>query len=201
MALQELKSYLAQLPVGVVDDDHQLTVVDLLSQSWELFEGSAETAMNRAKVTSGRLESLTWEPPILRFIIERHGATVNGSKSADLHEWHMDLDSCRASCSKGRSRRLQPFAARLDAKALANEIVSLITEGKRDERLTWKSGTCVKINMAIAITDSTAKQTTQGRRKRLRNALEPLLTAAGWHRKKSGTHVVFERLSSNIESE
>jgi hypothetical protein len=38
-----------------------------------------------------RAEELSWNPPILSFTIERHGATARGSSRAELHEWTVNL--------------------------------------------------------------------------------------------------------------
>jgi hypothetical protein len=51
--------------------------------------GADETAMEGWKVS--RAEELSWNPPILSFTIERHGATARGSSRAELHEWTVTL--------------------------------------------------------------------------------------------------------------
>jgi hypothetical protein len=37
------------------------------------------------------MEDVTWEPPVLRFAVERHGRTVAGSTRADLQNMGMDI--------------------------------------------------------------------------------------------------------------
>jgi hypothetical protein len=44
---------------------------------------------------------------------------------------------------------------------------------------------------------TTNKQTTAGRRRRFAVELERLLSAWAWHRKKAGSHLIFERQSED----
>lgn len=195
MTIHELSAYLAALPTGPVAEDHAGEVISLLRESWEAFSGSSDTSMTSAKLTGIRVEDLTWDPPCLKFAIERHGGTVMGSKNAELHWWRVNLDSLQASCGSAGHRRLVSYSPKLDVRPLANDICQLITGGASttDDRVTWRSATCVKVNVSVLIPDGHAKQTARGRRKRFRAALEPLMADAGWHRLKSETHLVFER--------
>lgn len=44
----------------------------------------------------GRMESVTWTPPILTFRIERHSGTVNGSVYAEMQCWDVDCEQMSA---------------------------------------------------------------------------------------------------------
>ena len=61
-----------------------------------------------------RMEKVEWVPPVLRFQIERHGATVKGSSRAELHEWTIDLCKATAECVSKGSRQIIPMAPRLN---------------------------------------------------------------------------------------
>jgi hypothetical protein len=61
---------------GPISDASELET--LLKECWYEFEGADDTKMWPSKLT-GRMEDITWDPPILTFKIERHGGTVMGS--------------------------------------------------------------------------------------------------------------------------
>jgi hypothetical protein len=103
----------------------------LLAKCWHELEGAGETAMTELKLD--RAEDLRWDPPILSFVIERHGGTVLGSSRAKLHEWRVDLDRKTAHCERGRYRQLRPAAPKFDVKAPAARVVDAVTEGPTSE--------------------------------------------------------------------
>ena len=149
--------------------------------------------MTERKISTERVEELTWEPPFLSFIIERHGGLVQGSKSAEVHKWTVDVESGKSVCRAAGFRRLQKFAERMDTQEVAREVVELIKQRADDPRLTLTGNSCVKINVSCVIPDDAAKQTTQGRRKRFRDDMEALMHAAGWRKKPHRTHLMFEK--------
>ena len=193
MSVQDLQKLLESVSPGRIQADLVGEVVSLLSDAWNSLSGTSATAMAERKISSARVEELTWEPPFLSFVIERHGGTVQGSKFGELQAWRVDLDHKVAACNINGRRRLQPFAPKLHTQALAVELFEHIQSRDQDSRLTWKSDTCVRIRLTLAIPDGPPKQTTQGRRRRLRAAITPLLIAAGWSTSESGTQLVFER--------
>ena len=193
MSVEELRNLLKSVPTGLIHVDLRVEVVGRLAKCWSSLSGSSDTSMTEQKVTCARLEDLTWNSPVLSFVIERHGGTVQGSKSGELQGWIIDLDLNEAFSNSAGRRRLQKFAPKLDVQALAAELFRVIQRGAKDVRLTWKSDTVVKINVSVVIPTGPAIQTTQGRRKRFRAALEPLMKTAGWCRRPSGTQLLFER--------
>ena len=144
-----------------------------------------------------RAENWRWDPPVVCFDIERHGGTVLGSKQAEIQPWFFNVERFEACYGPARKRRLREYSPKLDVSALAAEIFALVNKQAADPRLTWKGIACVKINVSVVIPDDAAKQTTQGRRKKFRNALVPLMAAAGWRPGKKGTHLVFEKDTNN----
>ena len=142
-----------------------------------------------------RTEEMRWEPPTLSFNIERHGAFVMSSSRAEVQEWRIDLD--RETAKLAAIRRLQklPMEKRLDVKALAAETATLISASREDQRLKWTGAGCVRVLTGIVI-PANNNQTTTSRRKRFTTELERVLLPSGWRRKKSGTHLVFERAAT-----
>lgn len=88
--MQELLAYLASVPAGLIADTATLEV--LLASCWKQFEGSNAEGMAGYKLR-GRMEDVVWHPPSLRFMIERHGATVLGSTRAARQEWNINIET------------------------------------------------------------------------------------------------------------
>lgn len=83
--LDRLRGYLCTLPAGeVATPDEQLAL--LLREAWVSLAGGDETRMDASKL-EGRMEKVTWTPPVLTFTIERHGETVMGSSRSRLYRW------------------------------------------------------------------------------------------------------------------
>jgi hypothetical protein len=158
-------------------------IIPLLAEHWHEFKGSTETSMAAHKLL-GRMENVEWQPPILSFIIERHGGTVLGSTRATLQCWSLNLDTMTAECEEAGQRQLKPKASALkktDIEILTKEIVVAILQRKVDDRLRWKDDGTIQVMVAKIIPDGSGyKQTVQGRRKRLGQALEAALTERGW---------------------
>jgi hypothetical protein len=126
-----------------------------------------------------RLEEPTWNPPCLSFLIERHGQTVMGSSRATVYKWQVDLQSLTAEVIEQKRRQLYPMDKRLDVKPIAEELAKAIIGGIPDERLKVTKVGNVQLVMGKII-PATNKQTTSGRRRRLRAELNALLKPHGW---------------------
>lgn len=178
--MQNLFNYLSLLPAGPILDT--LFLEQALSICWHEFEGSEEGGMAGHKL-HGRMEDVLWAPPVLTFTVERHGGIVLGSSRADLHKWVLNIDTRTARCEKVGYRQLHAMQPKLDIRPIAAEVVLLIINRQRDERLKWKKDGSVRIQIGKILPETTAqKQTLAARRKRFRNAVDALLSPAGWHR-------------------
>jgi hypothetical protein len=174
-ALQEL---LAALPPGPIPEDTKLDKA--LATCWDGFRGSGEGGMKDDKLL-GRMENVQWQSPILKFTIERHGGTVNGSTRAELQHWEIDLDNRTACIVKEGHRQLQTMAPRVSVKAIAEEIAGLILSGSDDERIQWLDDGSVKVRASKVFAEGSGfKQTVKGRRKRLVECLRDQLVERGW---------------------
>ena len=87
-AIAALRKFLGDFREGEVPVTDAL--VGLLQGCWHELDGSGDTKMNAGKLD--RIEQVRWEPPVLSFVIERHGALAFRSIYAELHQWEVDLD-------------------------------------------------------------------------------------------------------------
>lgn len=174
--LKKLREALAEAEPGPVD------VERVLADAWHLLSGGFDGGMEPRKLLR-RTFSMEWEPPVLRFKIERHGAIVaGGSGYAEIQSWAVDVDEESARITGTKRRRVRPMQPALDTDALAAELAEKIVSRSEDDRLRWSSRTGrVQIRMAEALPRA-VKRTTEGRRKRLNAALKELLEPQGWTR-------------------
>jgi hypothetical protein len=179
--MQALKTFLASIEPRSIDTPSNVQQLEqVLKECWSNIKGSSAHGMTRKKL-SGRLKEVTWQPPILRFTIERHGGTVQGSSRAKLHEWQVNVDESQASCETRRHRQLKAMSKRIDTGKLAAEVFGRIVEHAVDQRLKWYPDGRVHVLIGKIIpTHSAAKQAVPKRRKRFTNALRELLIDAGW---------------------
>jgi hypothetical protein len=175
--MKELRKYLGCQkpgPLKVTSD-----VEHLLAEVWGDLGGD-DGGMAGSKLL-GRMEQVEWQPPILSFMIERHGGAVLGSTRAELQRWSVDLDRWTATVDQVGRRQLSPTASRVDVKPIAAEIAGLILGGVSDERLRWLGDGRVRIEMGRIFPERSGfKQTVQGRRSRLRESLIESLGRMGW---------------------
>lgn len=68
--MNTLKNHLAESGSGPISDSTELG--RLLAASWHEFAGSNEGGMEGYKLL-GRMENVVWNPPVLKFVVERHG--------------------------------------------------------------------------------------------------------------------------------
>ena len=166
--MDELKDYLNSLEPGPVEETTHLE--RLLAEVWDDLGGDNGGMAGHKLI--GRMEDVQWNPPLLTFVIERHGGTVLGSTRAELQRWTVDLDRQTATCQRTGHRQLSPMAKRVDVGSIADQIASRIVGGEADDRLTWLKDGRVRVEMGrIFPAQSGYKQTVQGRRRRLREAL------------------------------
>lgn len=182
MPFQTMKSYLNSKQPGPLDDEER--VETLLVDAWDELDGSADGGMESYKLR-GRMESLTWNPPILSFQIERHGGTANGSVYAEMQQWEIECEKGIANYDKFKSHRRQVAAksSPLKVEPIAKEIGNIIRCGKTDDRLKWLSSSEAKVLISEIIPNNCCQQTLSGRRKRFYAALQREVAAAGWSKR------------------
>ncbi len=174
-----LRQLLTKLSDGQVPLDKRPELVELLEDCWDMFSGSDQESMEAYKLE--RMDEPWWDPPLLKFIIERHGGTVLGSTRAERQCWNVDLDRRIAECNVIGYRQLHPKQAPVDVKPIAEELVKLIINGSQDDHLQWSKDCRVRIlTERIFPPYSAPKRTLEGRRNRLSNAISGRLTQHGW---------------------
>lgn len=175
--LINLRNHLFTLPKGKISDVS--TVEILLAEAWDELEGDYG-GLTGHKIC-GRLEELKWDPPILSFTIERHGAMKFGSSRAELQDWGVDVVEGQAGYSSCRYREIYARARPLKTKPIAEEISKLILDRTETDKLKWRDNkTRVTVNIGKVILDDAARETVAARRKRFRRDLMEFLEPYGW---------------------
>lgn len=175
--VKRLREYLDTLNPGPVGADQQAGLKTLLEDCWYELDGSMEESTYKSKVP--RLEKPEWQPPVLTFELERHGATVRGSSRGEAHTWAVNLEDMSAHIEKTRRRQIYPMQARLDVNQIARELSRAIVNGVQDPRLERAKNGKVRV-LTGSLFPQSSMQTLEGRRKRLHAAMRALLTQHGW---------------------
>ncbi len=180
--MNQLRKYLKRIPEGEITDTAELE--GLLASCWDKFTGDYG-GMEPQKLL-GRMKDVLWSPPILGFVIERHGGTVMGSSRAEIQTWELNIEQETINMRVRGYRQLSPRQAAIKVQPIADELAELIKNGHHDERLHWSTDERVRIlSGKLFPANSAQKQTLEGRRKRLAMAMEERLTPFGWLRKGS----------------
>jgi hypothetical protein len=173
--IDELRRFLERQEPGPIADTD--SVIGLLSDCWNCFEGNDATNTGSAKL--GRMELPIWNPLYLEFLMERHGQTVLGSTRATAYQWRLNILASTAEIVEGKPRQLRPMAKRLDVEQIAKRLAQAIIAGRADPWFTIMRNGCIRLNIG-QIVPAAYKQTTSGRRTRLRRYLDALLAPHGW---------------------
>jgi len=176
--VSDLRAFLEQLPTGDVPSDLYAELERLVAKCWDDFHIAYDGGMEPWKLLR-RMEGAHWQPPVLSFIVERHGATVLGSKRATMQRWSLDTEEMKAECDESRRRQLYANQPPLKVQPIAHEIVDCILGHKEHPNINWRKDGSVRV-VSIGLLGSGPKQTMEGRRKRFREALSLLLEPHGW---------------------
>jgi len=169
---------LAGLPTGPLTGEHLDRAQRILADVWSDLAGGRAQAMDQHKLT--RIESAWWEPPILTFDIERHGALTLGSTRAEVQTWVVDLKRMTAEITRAKRRQLEPMAPRLDVRPIAEEVARHIVAGDEVAGLKWNKDRSTVRVVASHWLPPAVQQTMTGRRRRLLEAMGQALTDSGW---------------------
>jgi hypothetical protein len=188
--ISAVRDYVYSLKPGPLPEIERLE--QLLANCWNELDGGNEYGMADHKLV-GRMESVRWEPPILTFVLERHGRTALGSTRAELQTWVVDITKGTALVEKTSPRQLYPMQSRLKLQPFVEEIAKLILQGGKDSRLKWYPDGSVRVLISKILPTTIFKQTQQSRRMRFQKALESILVTEGWVKLTSGTYRRLER--------
>jgi hypothetical protein len=173
-ALLQLQKAFQSIKDGPVED---LEIEALLTKAWDSIDGSTETKLNPDKLC--RMEHLEKRDGMLYFDIERHGGTVHGSTRARVYTWEVDVMYGSASIVRERNRQIYKADKRLDVTPIAQELTQRILEKQDHQYLRWNAEKTSCTILVGAVIPMTNKQTTSGRRARLRAAINGLLRPVG----------------------
>lgn len=191
--MKKIKEYLDNTKSNYRQDSSKLE--EMLSEHWNIFEGNDSNGMEGYKLHK-RMENVSWDSPILSFVIERHGSAARGSTRAELQHWEVNLDSLVACVEDVGYRQITPVAATVDVKPIARNLAAGILTNEKNEYLKWKSDNQVKVEFsALFKTSSGNRQTVAGRRRRCRNELERIVEVQGWQH--TGNNVFIKEVSDN----
>jgi hypothetical protein len=193
--LSELKRLLRNVLPGPIENAQ---VKRLLIKCWELLDGSDQEGTSPEKLC-GRIENLRWEPPHILFQIERHGGTVMGSSRAEIHDWAVNVDTGEARCATGRYRQIVSRDRALNVGPLVNRVVDEMRSGKSCPDLKWLAPDTVRINIGHVI-PATFQKTTEGRRRRFKQKLEPRLAQLGWHKLAGTAPNTYQRIAAGTKA-
>jgi hypothetical protein len=184
-SVQALLDELNSAAQGAIRGAARDKIIGLLADCWQDLEGAEETSMKDFKLE--RLEDLSWNPPVLSFTIERHGAKVLGSKRGELHKWTVNPGLATAHCISGGYRQLIPTAPKLDVQSIAARVCDAVQQGPASNCdlvkkgiVVWHGSDRVSIMHGTLIPSDGYKQTIAGRRRRFRNDLENRMKTLGW---------------------
>ena len=117
------KLLMSKIPEGKIEDQAVSSEIETaLIKIWPLLAGASEEGMDAAKLR-GRMESIEWTPPILTFVIERHGAQRRRGGARGSHR-----PVSNRSLGRGAHRHARP-ARRQSASARASQRVRLAVGG------------------------------------------------------------------------
>lgn len=184
--MKDLRTFLDAQGAGPLVD--RAGLITCLIPVWADLEGASDWAMEPRKL--GRMEDPTWLPPVLTFVVERHGGTVYGSSRADLQTWTVNLDRATAISATTGRRQVRPQAARLDVGPIVDDVVRLVVDEIDDPRLKWSAGRrTVRIAVGQFTPASGSQQTIASRRTRFGAKLQAAMAEAGWVKTAPATFV------------
>lgn len=181
--VEKLRQLVASLTPGNVRKSVYSDIESALAACWEKLGGFTDGGMTRDKLSS-RIETVRWEPPVLSFMIERHGALVVGRSSrAELQTWYVDTNELKASLGQSSYRQMRPMDNPFDTHAATQELTDIIHQKSvGDPQIKWLDDSTIKI-VTAAVVPETNNRTTSARRKRLIIALAAKLERDGWRQK------------------
>lgn len=202
ITIQKLAVLLRNTPAGVVPAGTRVKVLKMLEACWTEFDGSADSKMTYWKVVRKEgAGDLVWDPPILSFTVDRHGAAVLGSSRAEKQEWRLDLEKKTAYRDTIGFRQIRPAAARLNVKPIAARVCETVRQGPNSNSaliskgiLVWNDDHIV-VRHGMLIPNDGPQMTISGRRKRFRAELKCLMGAIGWELVEVGRSLTFKKRS------
>jgi hypothetical protein len=179
--IQGLQTTLNGMVAGEISDEDWKAVFPAIMKAWDSLQGSNDGGMKSWKLN--RMEDLRWDPPMISFSIERHGAIVGGgSTRAELQYWKVNVDEGVAWIDSVGRRQLYEMDKPLDVRPIAKRICKTIVKQKNSKYLKWLDAgrNMVRVVDVPTLIPANNNQTASARRKRFRKAIAEMLEEKGW---------------------
>jgi hypothetical protein len=150
-----------------------------LSDAWDECAGGDRTKLGAYSVASA--QKLEWNPPLLTFLVDRHGGAAFGPSGAERQSWTIDLDAQTAEVVTTVYWQLRPGTPAFGVGAAARGIAVAVAAGAARPGLVWSSPESVRVILS-AFMPPGPMRTTDVWRKRLRIALDAEMDGLGWTR-------------------
>ena len=200
MTIENLSRVLNGVPAGAIPASISDELFRYVVASWNEFSGSRITKMDALKILrdDGPAE-VTWYPPRLSFVIERHGGTVLGSTRAEKQQWTMNLEKRTADQMQIGHHQLHPNAPKLDVNPLANGVCKAVQEGPSSHSrlvsegiIVWKNNDELTVFHGKIVRGGYPR-TVSGRRKRFTADLKSKMERVGWNLVLQGRGLTFKK--------
>jgi hypothetical protein len=164
---------------GPVPASRQQAVLARLAVVWDSLHGADQTHMTAHKLT--RAEHLQWQPPVLRFSIERHPAGPGQSDTVPMQGWAVDLEAGTAVLTGTTYQQSVLAAHRWEARPVVAELAAKLRYGAADPRLRWtdERDTCFPV-LANILPPSALGAVRQAMTRRFLDAWRSMMLALGW---------------------
>lgn len=156
-------------------NESQSEMLSRIQHRWEDLTIIGNThGTSHDKLTDQRVENLrSDEGGLIHFDLERHGRTVRGSVYADVHHWVVDLDAGTAWIVGTTPRLIGKRSESLDTSAVVQAILDALKNEAAPIVGRTKDGR-PRINIRAVVPEG-PRETTQGRHRRIRSALNDAL--------------------------
>jgi hypothetical protein len=201
MTIENLVRVLNRVPAGAIPASISDELFKYVVASWNEFSGSSITNMDALKILrDDGPDEVTWHPPCLSFVIDRHGATVLGSTRAEKQQWTLNLEKRTADQMPIGYRQLRPNASKLDVKPLADGVRKAVQEGPSspsqlvsDGIIVWKNDDELTVFHGKIVRGGGYQRTVSGRRKRFIADLKAKMELFGWKLASQGRGLTFKK--------
>jgi hypothetical protein len=193
--LDALRTLMTDVPSGPIPNDMIKELERRIIEAWDDISLAGTSLDMHSWKLATRMESIVWDPPHLRFRVEKHRAIAMGSTRAEIWAVNLLLEEGFAYCHKVGYRQLYARDGSLNFAKIAEGILELINNGEESHPgLKWlERGTKIRIILVRFLPKSRFKETAQSRSRKLRKKLGEILGKAGWIETGGPSCVVFER--------
>ncbi|MDR0342397.1 MAG: hypothetical protein LBI49_04645 [Nocardiopsaceae bacterium] len=164
---------------GPVPAARRAAVLHGLIGVWDSLTGADQASMTAHKLA--RAEQMRWEPPVLRFALERHPGGIGDAPSVPVEHWAVDLAAGTAVLTGTGYRQSVAAAHHWDARPVVAELAAKLREGAADPRLHWPAGrdTCTPV-LAEILPPEAIGPVRQAMDHRFRAAWRSMMRTLGW---------------------